>query len=93
MTKNQIGLVCGLFLAVVHAVWSLAVGIAPALVQKFINWILSIHQLTSPVMVLPSFSLTNAIILVIFAFIVGFVLGWVLTWLTDTVSKKSGSNL
>ena len=86
MTKNQIGLICGLFLAIVHAVWSLAVGIAPALVQKFINWILTIHQLTVPVLVLP-FNLTNAIILVGFTFVVGFVLGWVTSWLTQAVSK------
>ena len=87
MTKNQIGLVCGLFLAILHAIWSLAVGIAPALVQKFINWILSIHQLTAPVMVLP-FNLVNAIILIIFTFIVGFVFGWAITWLTSAVSKR-----
>jgi len=87
MTKNQIGLVCGLFLAIGHAAWSLVVAIIPGTTQQFINWFLSIHRVTTPVMILP-FDLTSAITLLIFTFIVGFIFGWIVTWLVRVVRRR-----
>lgn len=76
MTKNQWGLVFGLFLAVVHAVWSAAVAIAPATLQRFIDWVLGLHHISLP-LAITAFSLGKAVTLVILTFVIGYILGWI----------------
>ena len=64
LDKGQIGLAVGLFFAVVHAAWAAAIALTPTLVEKAINWILSMHFLKVSFSFLP-FSFGNAIILVV----------------------------
>jgi len=86
MTKNQLGLVFGFFLAIFHAVWSLAVWLIPTSLQQFIDWILSLHHI-SLAMIITQFSLVKAVILVIVTFVCGYVFGWVFAWLMKVVKK------
>jgi len=85
--KNKVGLTFGLFLAVVHAVWSLAVAVIPNELQSFLNWVFGLHAL-EPVFKLTSFNLVNAIILVILTFVIGYIFGWVFAFLHNLLHKK-----
>ena len=87
LDKGQIGLAVGLFFAVVHAAWAAAIALTPTLVEKAINWILSMHFLKISFSFLP-FSFGNAIILVVLTFICGYVLGWVFAALANAARKS-----
>ncbi len=87
LDKNKIGLSVGLFLAMVHAVWALAVAIIPGALQSFLDWIFDIHFL-EPIWKLTTFNLINAIFLVIITFIIGYILGWVFVWVHNLYHKK-----
>ncbi len=76
LNKNKIGLTLGLFGALLHAVWSLFVAIAPAGVQRFFDWLMSLHSLSMPVMVMP-FRLLNSVLLIVVVFVLWYILGWV----------------
>lgn len=78
--KNCWGLCFGLFLAIWHALWSLAIAVSPGGVQWFTDKALALHSLDIAVTIEP-FSLKRAVVLVIFTFVVGYVMGWVLAWL------------
>lgn len=86
MSKNQLGLVLGSLLALLHVVWSLAVAVMPAALQNFLNWDLALHHIDFQFTLLP-FNLGNAVILVILTFIVGYLVGWISGWLIKTVGK------
>ena len=75
--KHKLGLTVGLFLALVHLVWSICVAIIPNALHKFVIWVLALHHIMIPVSIAP-FNIVNAIILVILTFIIGYVFGWVL---------------
>lgn len=85
MTKNTLGLVVGLFFAIVHAVWSVAVALVPGPLQTFINWVLALHHV-SLVMVIMPFVLSNAITLVILTFVVGYIFGWLIAFLSERLA-------
>jgi hypothetical protein len=87
LNKNQIGLIVGLFLAIVHAVWAVFVAITPGALQKFLDWIFGIHFL-EPVWVLTAFNLVNAVLLVGVTFVCGFILGWVFAAIHNWLAKK-----
>src|SRR3989344_6097565 len=71
LEKNKIGLVVGLFLAIIHAIWSILVAIIPNGLQSFLDWRFGIHFL-EPVLKLTEFNFMGAILLIIIAFISGF---------------------
>jgi len=75
LNKNQIGLITGSFLALLHALWALLVAVIPGLLQQFLDWVFALHFL-QPVWVVTSFDLVNAILLVALTFAEGYVLGW-----------------
>ena len=74
--RNKLGLTLGIFGAVLHAVWSLLVAIAPSGVQGFFDWLMALHSLSVPIMVMP-FRLVNSVLLIIVVFVIWYVLGWV----------------
>jgi len=76
LNKNQMGLIFGVFLAAVHAVWALLVAVIPGLLQQFLDWVFALHFL-SPIYTLTSFDFVNAILLVALTFVVGYIGGWV----------------
>ena len=84
---KKLGLSLGLFVALLHIVWLLAIAITPTGMQKYINWILALHQVNIPVTIKP-FDLSSAITLVIFTFAVGYLIGWVFANITIYVNKN-----
>ena len=76
MNSHKIGLVVGLFFALMHAVWEVLVALG--LGQSLMNFVFSMHSLNNPYKVAP-FSLTTAIGLVIITYIIGYIVGNVFT--------------
>ena len=86
MKKNEMGLVFGSFLAIVHVVWLILVALVPASMQAFLNWILGLHGLAIAMLV-TSVTWGGAIILIVLTFVIGYVLGWVFDWLVKKIRK------
>ncbi len=84
VNKNQLGLTIGIFSALCHLVWTLAVAVG---IQKFVDWILLLHSIKLD-LVLTSVAILNAVILVILAFIGGYIFGWVFGAIWNLVGKK-----
>jgi uncharacterized membrane protein YqaE (UPF0057 family) len=88
INRNKLGLTLGLFFAVVHAIWSILVGIMPRSMQSFINWVSGLHFL-QPLGVITFFSLGKAILLVILTFVVGYIFGWIFATILNWILKKN----
>lgn len=69
-----VALYTGFFLAAFHLLWSLMVALGVG--QTYLDWILRLHFVKNPFVVMP-FDLNTMITLVVFTFIVGFIVGWV----------------
>ena len=88
MSKNRVGLAVGLFVALLHALWALIVWIMPNAAQSYLNFIFPLHFIGNVFSIL-TFSLANAIILVLMAFVGGYIFGWVFAVIWDwLVTKK-----
>jgi hypothetical protein len=87
MSKNRWGLIVGCFLALTHAVWSLAVAIMPSTLTAFVKWILDLHHLTIPFTINP-FVLSKAITLIALTFVFGYIYGWILAMIFKLVAKR-----
>lgn len=87
LDKNKTGLILGVFFAIVHAVWALAVAAIPVTLQNFLDWIFKVHFLQS-VWILTSFNFLDAVMLVVITFVCGFVFGWVFAWVWNMIHKK-----
>lgn len=86
LNKATTGLVVGLFLAIVHAVWAVLVALGAA--QGLIDWYTGMHMLINPYVV-SEFSFGTAVGLVVIVFIVGYILGWVFAALWNGLRKSS----
>ena len=73
LNKNKIGLTLGIFAALCHLVWLIAVAIG---IQKFLDWILLLHSIQLD-LTLTSVVLLNAVLLIVIAFIGGYIVGYV----------------
>lgn len=85
--KNKAGLSLGIFIASLHAIWSLCVAIMPLLLKNFIDWILALHHL-SITFAIQQFNIINAIILIIITFVFGYVYGWLFGFFWNWIVKK-----
>lgn len=83
LNANQVGLTLGLFAALVHLVWLIAVAIG---VQKLIDWVLLLHSIKLD-LVLTNVVILNAILLIIIAFIGGYVVGAVFALIWNYAGK------
>ena len=83
--KNKLGLTLGIFAALLHLVWAVLVAIGIA--QNWLNWIFPMHFIDS-VFSVTSFSIVNALILIVLAFIGGYACGWVLGAIWNYVDKE-----
>jgi len=83
--KNKLGLVLGIFAAILHAVWAVAVAIGIA--QAYLDWIFPMHFIGN-VFQTTNFNITYALILVVLAFICGYIMGWVFAWLWNKINKR-----
>ena len=84
MNKNQVGLTLGIFAALCHLIWLIAVAIG---IQKFIDWILLLHSIQLD-LALTSVVILNAVILIVLAFIGGYIVGYVFAAIWNWVAKK-----
>jgi len=75
----------GLFVATLHFIWSLMIALGVG--QVYLDWILGLHFIENPFVVMP-FSLGTMIILLVFTFVIGFILGWVGTVCWNKMIKK-----
>lgn len=73
LNKKQVGLAIGLFAAVCHLFWLIAVAIG---IQKFVDWILLLHSIQLD-LTLTSVVILNGAILIVLAFVGGYIFGWV----------------
>lgn len=85
LSKCQLGLALGVFVALMHAAWALLV--AAGVGQGILDWIFPMHFLNSVYTIL-DFNLLNALILIIMAFVGGYVMGWVFAAIYNIVKKK-----
>ncbi|MEK6860030.1 MAG: hypothetical protein AABX54_04415 [Nanoarchaeota archaeon] len=83
LNANQVGLTLGLFAALVHLIWLIAVAVG---VQKLIDWVLLLHSIKLD-LVLTNVVLLNAVLLIIIAFIGGYVVGAVFAWTWNYAGK------
>ena len=80
-----VALYTGFLIAALHLLWSVIVALG--LGQVYLDWILGLHFIKNPFVVMP-FSFGTMIVLVSFTFIVGFILGWVGTICWNKMVKK-----
>lgn len=84
LKESSTALVVGVFVAVVHVVWSLMVLVGFA--QVYLDWILGLHFLDNPFTV-RSFDFVNAVILIGFTFVVGYAVGWIFAMIWNRLHK------
>ena len=82
---NKIALTVGLFVAALHAIWALVV--AMGIGQIYLNWILPLHFVSNPYIVM-GFDFLNALLLVIVAFIGSYLATLLLVWLLKVMKVK-----
>lgn len=80
-----VALYTGLLVSALHLIWSLMV--AFGIGQTYLDWILRLHFIKNPLVVLP-FSLNTMIMLLVFTFAVGFILGWTGTVIWNKMAKN-----
>lgn len=85
LNRHHVGLTLGIFAALWHAVWALAV--AADVGQNILDWIFPLHFLNNLYSVIP-FSLNKAIMLIIMALVVFYVTGWLFAAVWNYVIKK-----
>ena len=77
ISKNKTGLTFGFLISFIHLVWAVLVAIG--LAQPLVNFILNIHMVSEPVLVMP-FSLGKVIGLIVVTFIVGYIFGYLMAF-------------
>lgn len=87
MSKNKIGLIIGILLALFHAIWAIAIGIAPGLMQSLLDFIFKIHFIGNGWQLI-SFNFVDAILLVAVTFVSGYIIGFVGAWIWELFNKK-----
>lgn len=83
--NNSWGLIFGVFMGGLHALWAILVG--AGLAQVFIDWIFALHMIRPPYVIAPFDALT-AIMLVVVTFIIGYVGGWIFAAICNAFCKK-----
>jgi hypothetical protein len=84
MNKNKIGLTLGLFIALLHAVW--AVAVLAGIKASMLEWLFAMH-FVSITFELLQFSIANALILVACTFVGGYIMGWIFAAIWNGVDK------
>lgn len=79
------GLVVGLFVASLHALW--AISVAWGLGQIYMNWIFPLHFINNLYSVMP-FNLLTAVLLVIVSFIASHIATCYFVWLWNHIKVK-----
>ena len=85
MKRTKVALTLGCFVALVHLVWLILVGLN--LANPWMSWILGLHFLNNPFRLQP-FDYATAIVLIVVTGILGYVVGWVFASVWNWVNKK-----
>lgn len=83
--KNRLGLVFGIFAAVIHFVWALLVAIGVG--EKALNWIIPLHFVNNAFAVF-EFDISSAVVLIGAGFVGGYLCGYILALLWNMFEKK-----
>ncbi len=78
ISANKAGLAVGLFLGLMHAMWSVLIALGWA--QPLMDFIFNLHMI-NPVISVLDFHLGTAALLVVVTSIVGYIAGNVLAWI------------
>lgn len=84
LNANRIGLTLGIFIALLHAIWALLVGVGVG--QEVLDWIFPMHFLSS-IYTIIQFNVLTAIILIVMAFLAGYVMGYIFALIYNLVEK------
>ena len=84
MKLHSTGLIMGVFMVVMHALWSAMVFLGVA--KMYMDWIFGLHFLSNPYK-LASFSLVKAGTLLLVVFVVGYLMGWVFAFIWNRLHK------
>jgi hypothetical protein len=82
---NKPALVVGLFVAAMHAFWSLSVALGIG--QMYLNWIFPLHFLDN-LYTVNAFNLLTSLLLVVVAFVTSYVATLLFVWLWKVVKVK-----
>ena len=82
MSKTRAGLAVGLFAALIHLLWALIVMVMPNAAQSYLDFVFPLHFIGNVFSVI-AFNFTNAIILVVMAFVGGYIFGWLFAVIWD----------
>jgi uncharacterized membrane protein len=77
INKYKTGLTFGFLMSSFHLMWSLLVAFGVA--ETVLSFILNIHMLNMPVMVMP-FDILKALMLIIVTFAIGYIFGWLMAF-------------
>jgi len=80
-----VALYTGMFVSSLHLLWSVMVALGVG--QIYLDWILGLHFIKNPYIVIP-FNFGTMFTLLIVTFVVGFILGWVGTICWNKMVKK-----
>ncbi|QQG47369.1 MAG: hypothetical protein HY044_04570 [Candidatus Woesebacteria bacterium] len=85
LKAQEVAIATGVFMGLMHALWGLAVSFGFA--QTILDFVYNLHFLSNP-FVVSQFSLTTALILVVFTSLVGYVMGYVFALIWNKWAKK-----
>ncbi len=83
--ESKIAIAVALFVAALHALWAIA--IALGIGQTYLDWIFPLHLLNNPFSVM-SFSLLNAALLVVVAFLATYIAALLFIWFLKVMKIK-----
>lgn len=73
LNPNKVGLVLGVFVALIHLVWALMV--AGKMAQQWLDWVMNMHFINNPITV-GQFDLGTSVMLLVMTFVIGYLGGW-----------------
>lgn len=82
ISANKLGLVLGIFFALLHLIWVLLV--ASGFAKQFLDYALSLHFM-SDVYSIGAFNLWTAAMLLVFTFASGYILGWLFAFVWNNL--------
>jgi hypothetical protein len=84
INKNKTALTFGFLVSFFHLMWSVLVALGIA--QVLLNFILNIHMLSAPIIVMP-FDFIKSLELIVVTFVVGYIFGWLMAFFWNKCFK------
>jgi len=85
LDNNRVGLTAAVVFSGIHLVWALLVSLG--LAKPLADFMFGLHFMQNP-MAMASFSLGNALMLVVLAFAVSYVFGWLFAFVYNKLGSK-----